>query len=626
MTANPDSPVVTPDRIRSLQAMANRLRRHSLVSTTEAGSGHPTSCFSCADLVSTIFFQFLRFDLNRPDHPANDRFVLSKGHAAPVLYAALAEGGAFPAERLLTLRRIDSELEGHPTPRSRWVDVGTGSLGQGLAIGVGMALALRNSPSGNRVYVLMGDGETAEGAVWEAAALAGFYGLDNLIGVVDVNGYGQSQGTMYGHDVNGYCDRFRAFGWHAAAVDGHDVEEIAAALQDACDQTGKPSVIVARTLKGKGVSFMENMDGWHGKPIPRGADLERALEELGPDVPADSTLRVALPASNGDSGGSDADGISKMEPPAYTDQDRVATRVAYGTGLQKLGNANPRVVALDGDTKNSTYSLRFMERHPDRFFECFIAEQAMVGAAVGMGAVGKIPFASTFAAFMTRAYDLIRMAAISQSNLKLCGSHAGVSIGEDGPSQMGLEDLAMMRAIQGSTVLYPSDAVAAERLVEVASRTPGIVYIRTTRPKTACLYDATETFVRGGSKTVRTSPSDQATVVAAGITLHEALKAHEQLQDEGIDIRVIDLYSVKPVDAETLTRAARETGAIVTVEDHYADGGLGDAVVDALAGQQFRYRKLAVTDLPRSGPSAELMDNHGIGARAIVEAVRELVS
>ena len=626
MTSNPDSPVVTPDRIRSLQVMANRLRRHSLVSTTEAGSGHPTSCFSCADLVSTIFFQFLRFDLTRPDHPANDRFVLSKGHAAPVLYAALAEGGAFPVERLLTLRRIDSELEGHPTPRSRWIDVGTGSLGQGLAIGVGMALALRNSPAGNRVYVLMGDGETAEGAVWEAAALAGFYGLDNLIGVVDVNGYGQSQNTMYGHDVNGYCDRFRAFGWHAAAVDGHDVEEIAGALQDACNQTGKPSVIVARTLKGKGVSFMENRDGWHGKPISRGADLDGALEELGPDLPADPSLRVALPASNGDSGGSDADGTSKMEPPGYTDQDQVATRVAYGTGLQKLGNANPRVVALDGDTKNSTYSLRFMERHPDRFFECFIAEQAMVGAAVGMGAVGKIPFASTFAAFMTRAYDLIRMAAISQSNLKLCGSHAGVSIGEDGPSQMGLEDLAMMRAVQGSTVFYPSDAVATERLVEVASRTPGIVYIRTTRPKTACLYDSAEAFIRGGSKTVRINPSDRATVVAAGITLHEALKAHRQLQDEGIDIRVIDLYSVKPVDAETLTRAARETGVIVTVEDHYADGGLGDAVVDALAGQQFRYRKLAVTDLPRSGPSAELMDNHGIGARAIVEAVRDLVS
>lgn len=626
MTSNPDSPVVTPDRIRSLQAMADRLRRHSLVSTTEAGSGHPTSCFSCADLVSTIFFQFLRFDLARPEHPANDRFVLSKGHAAPVLWAALAEGGAFPTERLLTLRRIDSELEGHPTPRSRWVDVGTGSLGQGLAIGVGMALALKNSPSGNRVYVLMGDGETAEGAVWEAAALAGYYGLDNLIGVVDVNGYGQSQDTMYGHDVNGYCDRFRAFGWHAVAVDGHDVGEIATALQDARDQAGRPSVVVARTLKGKGVSFMENLDGWHGKPIPRGTDLERALEELGPEAPADPSLRVALPAGNGDSGATDSDDAAEMEPPSYTEEDRVATRVAYGTGLQKLGNANPKVVALDGDTKNSTYSIRFMEQHPDRFFECFIAEQAMVGAAVGMGAVGKIPFASTFAAFMTRAYDLIRMAAISQSNLKLCGSHAGVSIGEDGPSQMGLEDLAMMRAINGSTVLYPSDAVAAERLVELASRTPGIVYIRTTRPKTAILYDAAETFVRGGSKTVRTSSSDRATVVGAGITLHEALKAHRQLREEGIDIRVIDLYSVKPVDAETLALAAQETGTIVTVEDHYADGGLGDAVADALAGQQYRHRKLAVTDLPRSGPSAELMDSHGIGARAIVEAVRDLVS
>lgn len=547
--------------------------------------------------------------------------MLSKGHAAPVLYAALAEAGAFSTEKLLTLRQIDSELEGHPTPRNPWIDVATGSLGMGLAMGMGMALSTRISSLKNRIYVLMGDGETVEGSVWEAAAIASYYNLDNLMALVDVNSMGQSQNTMYGHNVDDYCKRFESFGWHSVAVDGHDVGEISAAIHNALSQKDKPSVIVARTLKGKGVSFLEDQAGWHGKPIPRGENLDRALNELGQDLSIDPPLRVALPASVSRETASSA----PIETPSYTSTDQVATRQAYGTALKKLGRVNSQVVVLDADTKNSTYSDRFLEDYPDRFFECFIAEQAMVGAAVGMSALGKIPFASTFACFLTRAYDLIRMSAISQSNIKLCGSHAGVTIGEDGPSQMGLEDIAMMRPIIGSTIFYPSDAVSAERLVYLASQTPGIVYIRTTRAKTSCLYDSTEVFTRGGSKILRSEPRDQATVIGAGITLHEAIRAHQQLQEEGIAIRVIDLYCIKPIDKATLNRAARETRNIITVEDHYGEGGLGDSVLEALAGEEFKYRKLAVKALPRSGSPTDLMSSHGINAVSIVKAVRELL-
>ena len=619
------SEAISPALVKSIQTVANRLRKHSLTSTTEAGSGHPSSCCSCAELISTLFFRFLRYEVDNPGNPLNDRFVLSKGHAAPILWAAWAEAGAFPVEKLLTLRKFDSDLEGHPTPRNAWTQVATGSLGQGLSVGVGMALGARINQTGNRIFVLMGDGETAEGSVWEAAALAAHSDLDNLVAIVDVNRLGQSQATMYGHDLESYRQRFASFGWHTQVIDGHSVEETLAALESAIAFQGQPSVIIARTLKGKGVSFMEDKDGWHGVPVPAGEKLERALQDIGEDSELEEPFQLTPPNRNGDGSFPAAAQEAALEAPHYSPEDLVATRQAYGAALAKLGKANPAVVALDGDTKNSTYSNKFLADYPDRFVECFIAEQNMVGAAVGLGAMGKIPFASTFACFLTRAYDQIRMAAISQANMKLCGSHAGISIGQDGPSQMALEDLAMMRAIAGSTVFYPSDAVCAERLVALAAQTPGIVYIRSSRPKTPILYSNDEDFQVGGSKVLKSSDKDQATLVAAGVTLHEALEASLELASQGLAVRVIDLYSIKPIDEETLLKAARETQLLITVEDHYSEGGLGDAVLGALASQPCRLHKIAVEGLPRSGESAQLMDAFGLSAKSIVKKVKELV-
>ena len=619
------SEAISPALVKSIQTVANHLRKHSLTSTTEAGSGHPSSCCSCAELISTLFFRFLRYEVDNPGNPLNDRFVLSKGHAAPILWAAWAEAGAFPVEKLLTLRKFDSDLEGHPTPRNAWTQVATGSLGQGLSVGVGMALGARINQTGNRIFVLMGDGETAEGSVWEAAALAAHSDLDNLVAIVDVNRLGQSQATMYGHDVESYRKRFASFEWHTQVIDGHSVEETLAALEAAVTVQGQPSVIIARTLKGKGVSFMEDKEGWHGVPVPAGEKLERALQDIGEDSELEEPFQLTPPDGNGDGSFPAAAQQAALEAPHYSPDDLVATRQAYGAALAKLGTANPAVVALDGDTKNSTYSNKFLAEYPDRFVECFIAEQNMVGAAVGLGAMGKIPFASTFACFLTRAYDQIRMAAISQANIKLCGSHAGISIGQDGPSQMALEDLAMMRAIAGSTVFYPSDAVCAERLVALAAQTPGIVYIRSSRPKTPILYSNDEDFQVGGSKVLKSSDKDRATLVAAGVTLHEALKASLELESQGLAVRVIDLYSIKPIDEETLLQAARETQLLITVEDHYSDGGLGDAVLGALASQPCRLHKIAVESLPRSGESAQLMDAFGLSAKSIVKKVKELV-
>ena len=615
---------ISPALVHSIQTVANRLRKHSLTSTTAAGSGHPSSCCSCAELISTLFFRFLRYEVDNPGNPLNDRFVLSKGHAAPILWAAWAEAGAFPVEKLQTLRKFDSDLEGHPTPRNAWTQVATGSLGQGLSVGVGMALGARINQTGNRIFVLMGDGEVAEGSVWEAAALASHSDLDNLVALVDVNRLGQSQATMYGHDVEHHQQRFASFGWHTQVIDGHSVEETLTALESAIAVQGRPSAIIARTLKGKGISFMEDKEGWHGVPVPAG-ELEKALQEIGEDSKLEEPFQLTPPDGNGDGPFPTAARDAALEAPHYSPEDLVATRQAYGAALAKLGAANPAVVALDGDTKNSTYSNKFLAKYPDRFVECFIAEQNMVGAAVGLGAMGKIPFASTFACFLSRAYDQIRMAAISQANLKLCGSHAGISIGQDGPSQMGLEDLAMMRAIAGSTVFYPSDAVCAERLVALAAQTPGIVYIRSSRPKTPILYSNDEEFQVGGSKVLKSSDKDRATLVAAGVTLHEALKASLELESQGLSVRVIDLYSVKPIDQETLLKAARETQFLITVEDHYSEGGLGDAVLGALASQPCRLHKIAVESLPRSGESAQLMDAFGLSAKSIVKKVKELV-
>ena len=605
-----------------LEKKATNLRIHSILSTSEAGSGHPTTCLSAADIVSTLFFHTMRYDCADAQNPNNDRFILSKGHAAPLLYAAYAEAGIIPSDDLLTLRQIDSILEGHPTPRFDWTEVATGSLGQGLSLGLGMALNGKYlDKSDYRVYVLLGDGETAEGGVWEAAALASHYQLNNLIGIIDVNALGQSQRTMYVHDIDTYCSRFEAFGWQTIGIDGHNFDEILSALEKAKSSTDKPTMIVAKTYKGKGVSFLENEDNWHGKAIAKGEQLDRALEELGP-LNADISVEIAAPNPID----SQTVKIKACEPPEYSSDEEVATRGGYGTGLAKLGAANPNVVALDGDTKNSTYAEQFMELYPDRFFEMFIAEQNLVGAGIGLAKRGKIPFVSTFAAFLSRAYDQIRMSAISQANIKYAGSHCGVSIGEDGPSQMGLEDIAMFRAIPESVVLYPSDAVAAERLVAAAAAHQGIVYIRTSRPKTEILYDATETFPIGGSKVVRESAEDKATIAAAGVTLHEALQAHDVLAAEGINIRIIDLYSIKPIDTETLLSAASETNnTIITVEDHYPEGGLGDAVLDAVATEDIRVHKLAVTGIPRSGKPEELLELHGISANTIVQKVKDVV-
>ena len=605
-----------------LKQKANNLRIHSIVSTSEAGSGHPTTCLSAADIISALFFRAMRYSPTDAHNPNNDRFILSKGHAAPVLYAAWAEAGIISVEDQLTLRRIDSDLEGHPTPRLEWVDVATGSLGQGLSIGVGMALNGKYlDKSDYRVYVLMGDGEAAEGSVWEAVALAAHYKLNNLIGIVDVNGMGQSEPTMYAFDIDSYCRRFEAFGWQAIGIDGHNFDEILSALDKAKSTEDRPTMIVAKTFKGKGVSSLENKAGWHGKALPKDESLDTALKELGP-LSKDGSFQIeAAPAT-----AAAEPQIKEMAAPEYELGEEAATRSGYGSGLAKLGDANPLVVAVDGDVKNSTYAEQFMEKHSDRYFEMFIAEQNLVGAGIGLAKCGKIPFVSTFAAFFTRACDHIRMSAISQTNIKYVGSHCGVSVGEDGPSQMGLEDLAMFRALPGSVVLYPSDPVATERLVAQAAAHQGIVYIRTSRPPTPTIYTNAEAFPIGGSKVPRSSDNDQVTVIAAGVTLHEALKAYETLKTDGISIRVIDLYSVKPIDAKTVLDAAAATNnTLVTVEEHYPEGGLNDAVMDAVGPKGIKVHKLAVNGLPRSGKADELLEAHGISAGAIVRKVKEIV-
>ena len=608
-----------------LKQKATNLRIHSIISTSEAGSGHPTTCLSAADIVSALFFHAMRYDCSDAQNPNNDRFILSKGHAAPLLYAAYAEAGIIPTEKLRTLRQIDSILEGHPTPRFEWTEVATGSLGQGLSLGLGMALNGKYlDESDYRVYVLLGDGETAEGGVWEAAALASHYQLNNLIGIVDVNALGQSQRTMYAFDVDTYCKRFEAFGWQTIGIDGHNFDEILPALAQAKASTDKPTMIVAKTFKGKGVSFLEDADNWHGKAVAKGEELDKALAELGP-LNLDASVQIESPQPVDERAARAV--VTECEPPEYPSGEEVATRGGYGIGLAKLGSANPNVVALDGDTKNSTYAEQFMELYPKRYFEMFIAEQNLVGAGIGLAKRGKIPFVSTFAAFLSRAYDQIRMSAISQANIKYAGSHCGVSIGEDGPSQMGLEDIAMFRAIPEAVVLYPSDAASAERLVAEAAAHEGIVYLRTSRPQTSILYDADESFPIGGSKVVQHSNEDRVTVVAAGVTVHEALKAHSALAAEGIAIRVIDLYSIKPIDAAGLKAAAAETNnTLITVEDHYPEGGLGDAVLDAVATEDVYVHKLAVTGMPRSGKPEELLEHHGISANAIVQKVKDIIA
>jgi len=608
--------------IESLKGIANQLRIHSIAATTAAGSGHPTSCCSAADVVAALFFGHMRFDPKDPRYHNNDRLLFSKGHAAPLLYAAWAEAGLFPVEDLLKLRKLDSDLEGHPTPRLPFVDVATGSLGQGLSVGVGMALCARLDGLDFRTYVLLGDGECAEGSVWEAAALAGHYQLNNLIAVVDVNRLGQSEATALGHDLVTYRKRFEAFGWRTEEIDGHDLDEMLEVL--AAVGLGKqPLVILARTLKGGGVSFLQDKEGWHGKALSA-EEAAKAIAELQPSSktgighPIEAPTRLPAPKT---------DGPAAYLPVAYKLGDLVATREAFGTALLRLGQTDPRIVALDADTKNSTYSDKFFKRFSDRSFECFIAEQNMVGVATGFAARGKVPFASTFACFLTRAFDQIRVAGLSMSNLKLAGSHVGVSIGEDGGSQMGLEDLAMMRSVVGSVVLYPSDAVSAEKLVEQMALHKGICYLRTSRPKTAVLYNNDELFPVGGAKVLRQAAGDKVTIVAAGVTLFEALKAAETLKAEGLGVTVIDAYSIKPLARQVILAAAQKTNnLVITVEDHYAEGGLGDAVAGELSSEGVRVHKLAVREIPHSGKPEELLARYGIDAQAIVAKAKALAA
>jgi transketolase len=604
-----------------LSGIANQLRIHSIAATTAAGSGHPTSCCSAADVVAALFFGHMRYDPKNPRFYNNDRFILSKGHAAPLLYAAWAETGLFPAEELLKLRVLNHDLEGHPTPRLSFADVATGSLGQGLSVGVGMALSARQDQLDFRTYVLLGDGECAEGSVWEAASLAGVYKLSNLIAIVDVNRLGQSQATAFGHDLNVYKARFTAFGWRVKVVDGHNMAEIVKALA-AAKKGDQPLAIIARTLKGGGISFIQDKDSWHGKALSK-EEAAQAIAELTPKARTGVGVPISAPSQLPQP---NLQAPASYPPIAYKLGDKVATREAYGIALARIGDVDPRVVALDGDTKNSTYSDKFMKKFPNRFTECFIAEQNMVGVATGFATRGKTPFASTFAAFFSRAYDQIRMAAVSMANLKLAGSHVGVSIGEDGGSQMGLEDLAMMRAVQGSVVLYPSDAVCAEKLVEQMATIKGVAYLRTSRPKTPVIYGNDEAFPIGGAKIVKQTATDKMTVVGAGVTLFEALKAAEILAKEGIGITVIDAYCIKPIGADVIRAAAQKTQkTVLTVEDHYPEGGLGEAVAGALSADGIKVHKLAVFELPRSGKPEELVAKYGIDSAAIVNKVKALI-
>ena len=601
--------------------LGQQLRVDSIRCSAVTKSGHPTSSMSAADLMAVLVSKYLRYDFENPGSPANDHLVFSKGHASPLLYCIYKAAGAISDEELLPFRTFGSRLEGHPTPVLPWVDVATGSLGQGLPVGVGIAIAgKRLDRLPYRTWVLCGDSELAEGSMWEAFEHAAFMGLDNLTAILDINRLGQRGETMHGWDLDSYADRARVYGWHAIEIDGHDVEEIDRAYAEAIEPRDRPTAIVARTIKGKGVSAVENQEGWHGKALD---DPESAIAELG----GERHIQIHVPRPDRD-GHPHVFETGALELPRYERGDEVATRKAYGEALAAVGAARGDVVALDGEVSNSTYAEIFAKAHPERYFEMYIAEQQMVAAAVGLQVRDWKPFASSFACFLTRAYDFIRMAAVSRANISLCGSHAGVSIGEDGPSQMGLEDLAALRAVQGSTVLYPADANQTARLVAEMADRDGIVFMRTTRAATPVLYSPDDEFEIGGSRVVRSSDEDEVAIVGAGITLHEALKAAEALEQEAIAARVIDLYSLKPIDADTLRAAAEVTGGrLVTVEDHWPEGGLGDAVLDVFADSNERPRvvKLAVREMPGSGKPAELLAAAGIDADHIADAARRLV-
>lgn len=609
-----------------LEQLAKLVRYHILTSTTAAGSGHPTSSLSATDvMVGLLFGGHFRCDLDHPENPGNDRLIFSKGHASPLFYALYVAAGKISGEEMLTLRKMGSRLEGHPTREFPYTEVPTGSLGQGLSVGAGMALNAKLDSLPYRTFVLLGDSEMAEGSVWEAMQLAAHYKLDNLIGIIDLNRLGQRGETMVGHNAEDFRKKCEAFGWETVVIDGHnqaDIQKVFASLLNSLNQ--KPKMIVARTIKGKGVSFLEDRDNWHGKALKK-EELDKALAELG-EVDTNLVGQVAKAESFSPVL---SVGLNEIKLTPYPKDAAVATRKAYGNALVNLAASAPGLVVLDAETSNSTYAELVKKQHPEKFVECFIAEQNMVGMALGFFRRGKLPFVSTFAAFLSRAFDQIRMAALAEANIKFCGSHAGVSIGEDGSSQMGLEEIAMFRSLPGSVVLYPSDAVSTEKLVWAAARHQGMVYIQTTRKETPLLYAPNEEFVIGGSKTLRSSPKDKVTVIGAGITLHEALSAYEELKKENFYIRVIDLYSVKPLDLETLKKAAAETGVILTVEDNHYEGGLAEAVLYALnglLGVNVKFRALSVNQIPHSGKPDELLAYEKINSAAIVQEAKGLVN
>ena len=618
----------TESSLPEIFELGQQLRVDSIRASTAAGSGHPTSSMSAADLMAVLITRYLRYDWSAPEDPSNDCLIFSKGHASPLLYAVFKAAGVVTEQELLYgYRQAGSRLQGHPTPVLPWVPAATGSLGQGVGIGVGMALGWRwSAHSGRRVWILAGDGEMAEGSVWEALSMAARLGLAHVTVMVDVNRMGQQGVTSLDWDLAAYARRAEAVGCHAIVIDGHDLPEVDEALKSASTSL-KPTVILARTLKGRGFHEVEDKEGWHGKPFPTEM-AERAIQELGGI--RELTVRGPRAESRGPieqkAGSTDSPRGHEPVRPEFPADKPVAPRLGFGKGLAALG-VNPKIVALDAEVGNSTHAEEFAKRHPDRYVECFIAEQQMIATAVGLAAAGYRPFASTFSAFLTRAHDFIRMAAVSGVDLALAGTHCGVEIGPDGPSQMGLEDLAMMRAIHGSTVLYPADATSAAALTISMAGLPGISYLRATRGSYPILYGKDEAFPIGGSKTLRQSDRDQVTLIGAGVTVHECLKAEQSLAQEGVSARVLDMYSIKPIDIEALTRAAAETKALLVVEDHHPEGGLGEAVLSTLAaeGVAVRFGHLAVRIMPDSREPAEQLDAAGLSAEHIAATAKNLL-
>jgi transketolase len=610
------------EQLKEIQEKAKLIRRWCLLSTTEAGSGHPTSCLSAADVATVLFDRYFTYDLENPLNLYNDRFVLSKGHAAPLLYTLFAVAGAYPLEELKTLRKFGSRFEGHPVPKYKYAEAATGSLGQGLSVAAGLALAAKREGYRSKTYVLTGDGELAEGQIWEAANFAAHEKLDNLIAILDINRLGQSQETMFGHHIDEYVRKFKAFNFEVIAIDGHNYEEINQALQATQRPNGKPFAIVAKTFKGHAISFLENKDDWHGKVLKKD-ELEKALNEFGG---VDDNLRFQLKKPQQTELPQKA-GNAFSTHFSFEEEKEYATREVFGDVLAKLAEQNKEIYALDGDVMNSTFTQTFKKAHPERFVESYIAEQNMVSVGAGLSRMGKIPFVATFAAFLTRAADQIRMARVSEANIKFIGSHVGVSIGEDGPSQMGLEDMALFGTLPDTVVLQPSDAVSTAKLVAQMVSHQGFAYMRTLRPKTPLLYKNEENFSIGGSKVLRQSGNDRLTVAGTGITVFEALKAADELQKENISIRVVDCYSIHPVDADTLKKCLTETQQkiLVTVEDHFEHGGLGDFAAAALSGKSGEVIKMAVRKISQSGTKDELLNDVGIDAAHIVAKVKSVL-